>query len=168
MTKEIVAKSVKPAKVKAEATPDQQVASKAVLVKKPAVKKAAEKATTVHQTVDAPKVVVPPKVVEPSAKKAPAAKKAVVEKRAKAVVAAKPEKPAKVKKPKLVRDSFTIPEADYALFDSIKKRLLVAGLESKKSEILRAALANLAKMTDSQLAKTIGLVERIKTGRPKK
>lgn len=184
MTKEVVTQAAKPAKVNAEVAPKKVSTAKVEPVKKPVVRKAVvsktvDKADTAPQTVEAPKVVVQSKGAEaakavdsakkgPSVKKAPAAKKAAVEKKAKTVVAAKPEKPAKVKKPKLVRDSFTIPEADYALFDSIKKRLLVAGLESKKSEILRAALANLAKMTDSQLAKTIGLVERIKTGRPKK
>ena len=73
-----------------------------------------------------------------------------------------------LKKPKLVRDSFTIPETDYVLFESIKQRALSAGVEVKKSEILRAAIMVIAALDDAELIKAIGLVERIKTGRPKK
>ena len=47
-------------------------------------------------------------------------------------------------------------------------QLLNAGVESKKSEILRAALINLAKLEDAQLASAMSQIERIKTGRPKK
>ena len=84
-----------------------------------------------------------------------------------------PPKPAKAKKhapakPKLVRDSFTLPEDDYALFASLKQRALTGGAEVKKSELLRAALAMLARADDAEFLKAVGLVERIKTGRPKK
>ncbi len=72
------------------------------------------------------------------------------------------------KKPTLVRDSFTIPENDYALFETLKRRALAAGIEVKKSELLRAALVTLGKLDDAELVKTIGRVERIKAGRPKK
>ena len=71
-------------------------------------------------------------------------------------------------KPKLVRDSFTLPEADYALFASLKQRALTGGAEVKKSELLRAALAMLARADDAEFLKAVGQVERIKTGRPKK
>lgn len=109
-----------------------------------------------------------------TAKKAVAAKpapKAVAEKAAPA--APKAEKPAKVKKQtpkkvKLIRDSFSIPETDYVLFATLKQRALAAGIDVKKSEVLRAALATLAKLDDAALVAAIGLVERIKTGRPKK
>lgn len=78
------------------------------------------------------------------------------------------EKMVKIKKTKLIRDSFTIPEADYALFLMLRQRALSVGVEVKKGEILRAALLVLAKLDDVELIKAIGLVERIKTGRPKK
>lgn len=108
-----------------------------------------------------------PKTPAKPVKKAPAAAKE------KAAEAPKAEKAAKVKKqvpkkPKLVRDSFTIPETDYALFATLKQRALSAGVEVKKGEILRAAVVALAKLDDVELVKAIGLVERIKTGRPKK
>ena len=46
----------------------------------------------------------------------------------------------KHKKPKLVRDSFSMPEADYAQIGALKERCLKAGVSAKKSEVLRAAL----------------------------
>ena len=72
------------------------------------------------------------------------------------------------KKVKLSRDSFSIPENEYALFSTLKQRALAAGVDVKKSEVLRTALATLAKLDDAALVTAIGLVERIKTGRPKK
>lgn len=77
-------------------------------------------------------------------------------------------KPAKVKKAKLVRDSFTMPDMEYALIASLKRRCLNVGLAAKKSEILRAAVANLAKLSDASLAAAVHRLEVIKTGRPSK
>lgn len=71
-------------------------------------------------------------------------------------------------KPKLVRDSFTLPADDYALFATLKKRALAGKTEVKKSELVRAGLAMLARADDAAFMKAIGLVDRIKTGRPKK
>ena len=84
---------------------------------------------------------------------------------------AKAGKPAKEDKPpkiKMVRDSFTLPENDYAQFAELKKRCLQAGLHVKKSELLRAGLAGLTKLTDAALTKAVKQVEIIKTGRPAK
>ena len=80
---------------------------------------------------------------------------------------ARPRK-AGAKKARLVRDSFTFPENDYALFATLKQRALAAGGEIKKSELVRAGLALLNKLDDDELARVLGKVERIKTGRPKK
>ena len=77
-------------------------------------------------------------------------------------------KPAKVKKPKLVRDSFTMPDGEYALISILKKRCLNAGVAAKKSEILRAAVANLAKLSDASVVAAVRRLEVIKTGRPTK
>jgi hypothetical protein len=77
-------------------------------------------------------------------------------------------KPAKVKKAKLVRDSFTMPEPEYALIATLKKRCLSAGVAAKKSEILRAAIANLAKLSDASVLTAVRRLETIKTGRPAK
>jgi hypothetical protein len=72
----------------------------------------------------------------------------------------------KRKKPKLVRDGFTMPEADYALLAALKKRALGAGHEVKKSELLRAGLRTLAAMSDATFVSAVEGVERIKPGRP--
>lgn len=100
-----------------------------------------------------------------SARAAPAKKAAPV---AKPAAAQKPDKPAKAKKVKLVRDSFTMPETEYALIAMLKKRCLDAGVSAKKSEILRAAVAGLAKMSDASVVSAIRRLEVIKTGRPAK
>jgi len=103
------------------------------------------------------------------AKKAEAVKKAAVAitKVPDTAKIAAPAKPGKLKKPKLVRDSFTMPENEYAIIAALKKRCLVAGVPAKKSEILRAAIASLAKLSDSGLLAAIKRLEVIKTGRPK-
>lgn len=80
--------------------------------------------------------------------------------------AAKPGKPAKARKPKLVRDSYAMPEAEYAKIGELKKRLAAVGAEVKKSELLRGGLAVLAALSDAELAAVMARVERIKTGRP--
>jgi hypothetical protein len=77
------------------------------------------------------------------------------------------KKPA-ARKAKLVRDSFTFPETDYALFATLKQRTLAAGVDIKKSELVRAGLSLLNGLTEDDLVKALGSVERIKTGRPKK
>jgi hypothetical protein len=82
----------------------------------------------------------------------------------------KAAKPAKVKpkKMRLVRDSFTMPEAEHALIAALKKRCLAIGVAARKSEILRAAIAGLADLDDKSVAIAIRRVEIIKTGRPAK
>lgn len=80
----------------------------------------------------------------------------------------KPAKPVKAKKVKLVRDSFTMPETEYAVIALLKKRCLAAGVSAKKSEILRAAVAGLAKLSDASVIAALGRLEVIKTGRPAK
>ena len=82
--------------------------------------------------------------------------------------AAKPaaEKQAKLKKPKLVRDSFTIPKAEYLVLDTLKERALKLSREVKKSELLRAGIKALAALSDTALLAALSAVPTIKTGRP--
>jgi hypothetical protein len=114
-----------------------------------------------------------------AASKTPAAKQAVkstAKKPAAAPLATKPktanaEKSPKADKPKkikMVRDSFTMPENDYAQLAELKKRCLQAGVHVKKSELLRAGLLSLSKLPNAALIKAVGQVERLKTGRPAK
>jgi len=115
----------------------------------------------------------------PAARKPPAAKPAVATKPASKAPAAKPVKPAKPAKPvaapapskppkaKLVRDSFTMPKAEYAVIDALKQRGAKLAKPVKKSELLRAGVKALAAMSDEQFLAAVVAVPAIKTGRPK-
>jgi len=61
-----------------------------------------------------------------------------------------------------------MPEGEYALIALLKKRCLAAGVPAKKSAILRAAVANLAKLNDASVVAAVRRLETIKTGRPAK
>jgi hypothetical protein len=80
----------------------------------------------------------------------------------------KPAKEEKPKKQKLVRDSFTMPQDEYAHIAALKARCLKAGVSAKKSELLRAALVNLAGLSDKALLGAVASLKQIKTGRPAK
>jgi hypothetical protein len=64
----------------------------------------------------------------------------------------KPSKPAKVK---TVRETITMPAADYDLLMQIKKRCQQDGLKIKKGELLCVGLGLLAKLTPASLAKAL-------------
>jgi hypothetical protein len=80
----------------------------------------------------------------------------------------KVNKKAKTDKVKVVRDSFTIPKAEYACIAEMKKRALGLGAEVKKSELIRAGLALLVALPDSAFSKALAQVPTLKTGRPGK
>lgn len=67
-----------------------------------------------------------------------------------------PKAAAKAKKPKLVRDSFTIPKAEYAVLEELKARAARLGRPAKKSEVLRAGVQALAAMADTAFMATVG------------
>jgi hypothetical protein len=79
----------------------------------------------------------------------------------------KVEKVEKPKKPKLVRDSYTIPKAEYQAMEALKQRATALGQPPKKSEILRAGIMALAGLSDAALLAALAAVPAIKTGRPK-
>ena len=79
----------------------------------------------------------------------------------------KKDKP-RVKKQKLVRDSFTMPEAEYAALGEMKKACLRDGVEVKKSELLRVAVSLLRKMDVLQLQQALAELTPVKAGRPSK
>ncbi len=68
----------------------------------------------------------------------------------------------------VVRDSFTMPQAEYALIAALKARTLQGGRHAKKSELLRAGLQLLSQLDDAALSKTLDALPPIKVGRPKK
>ena len=94
--------------------------------------------------------------------------KAGVTESSKIRVPAKPkvEKQLKAKKPKLVRDSFTIPKAEYTVMDDLKQRATKLAFPIKKSELLRAGIKALAAMPDQAFLAALQAVPAIKTGRP--
>ena len=110
------------------------------------------------------------KVIAKAAAKSPSKKPAtaVAVKKSKSDTVTKPKKNGKPKKVKMVRDSYTMPENDYAKLAELKKTCLKAGVHVKKSELLRAGLAALAKLPTATLLKTVERLEKIKTGRPGK
>ena len=119
---------------------------------------AAQKAELAEALVQAQAVVLPPSPTEQpkSAKEGKESK------------AAKPVKVEKPVRPKLVRDSFTMPDNEYAQIAVLKKRLANADAPAKKSELLRAGIALLASMSETDLLAAVDRVPRIKTGRPAK
>jgi hypothetical protein len=122
---------------------------------------------------------------EPSPTKAPAAKPKVktTVKSAKTITVAsktrvtktgaktavKPQKTKapKVKKTKLVRDSFTIPKAEYLALGVLKSRAEKLAHPAKKSELIRAGIMSLTRMSEKSFLEALESVPAIKTGRPK-
>lgn len=110
---------------------------------------------------------------QPKAKAAAPASKKTAPRTAAAkptVVATTPLKissPAKVKQ-KLVRDSFTMPRADFSLINSLKERALTFRRPTKKSELLRAGLHALSTLPDAKLKLVLEGLVPLKAGRPKK
>jgi hypothetical protein len=82
--------------------------------------------------------------------------------------APKHEKKAAKLRPVLVRDSFTMPESDFALIAVLKARAMKGQRGAKKSELLRAGLHILATLDVAALVTALGRLEAVKTGRPKK
>jgi len=105
----------------------------------------------------------PVKATKPVKTVAPAPSKTVPQSVAKS--SKKKDKPEKVK---VVRDSFTIPKAEYAQLAAMKKRAMDLGLEAKKSELIRAGLTLLSGTADAAFRKALGNVPTLKTGRPGK
>jgi len=77
-------------------------------------------------------------------------------------------KHAPTERAKLVRDGFTMPEADYALIAELKHRLHGVHREAKKSELLRAGLQVLSQLDAQALAAALDRLAPVKTGRPPK
>jgi hypothetical protein len=128
--------------------------------------------------------------VEPTEKKAPAVKKRSVAKKTSSVKkvtvkkaakksAKKPSKKTLVKstkatkatktvKTKLIRDSFAIPEKEYAALVAVKKTCLKAGLEIKKTELIRIGIALVNDLTTAKIKTAQAKLTQISAGRPKK
>jgi hypothetical protein len=78
---------------------------------------------------------------------------------------AEPAVPARIE---LVRDSFTMPSDEFALIATLKARALQFQRPTKKSELLRAGLQQLAALNDARLRAALDALRQLPTGRPKK
>lgn len=177
---------------KAAAKPAAKPAAKAAVkpaarpAAKPAAKAAARKPAAKTAVKPAAKAAVKPAAkaaVKPAAKAAvkpaaaparPVARKAAVKKvptsKAQAAIdvpEVTAEEREKTRKAKLVRDSFTMPEQEYAVLGQVKKACLKAGFEIKKSELLRIGVALISQLDMATLQKVLGSLPQLKTGRPK-
>ena len=122
--------------------------------------------STAAKTRPAAKKAAPPakKPAAPAKKPAPSAKPPAPARPAAAPVASKEPKV----KAKLVRDSFTMPQADFALIGALKERAIGFKRPAKKSELLRAGLQALAGLNDTALKAALDALAPLKPGRPKK
>lgn len=123
-----------------------------------------------------------PKTVRASAKAAPAAPlKTAVKSAAKALTSPAPRTTRRIKavpaptpqtvrsqqeRLPLVRDSFTMPEPEYAVLLEVKQACLRAGIDIKKSELLRIAVALLGQIDMASLKRVLANLPQLKTGRP--
>ncbi|UOD33531.1 hypothetical protein INH39_22950 [Massilia violaceinigra] len=122
------------------------------------------------------KVANKPAAVKPDAAKAAPKRSAATPAKASPKQAPKPPATAaegdvgardKARKAKLVRDSFTMPEQEYAVLGQVKKACLKAGFEIKKSELLRIGVALISDLDIATLQKVLSSLPQLKTGRPK-
>lgn len=127
----------------------------------PELAKVAKAATTA-------KTPVPAKAAKPVAKTAPKSAPKPPPKATTKVPAPAPAPKTAKPRAKLVRDSFTMPQADFVLIDALKLRALGFRRPTKKSELLRAGLQALAAMSPAALQAALGQLVPLKTGRPKK
>ena len=143
------------------------VSKPATTVETPAANNAKPAAKKAPKTVAKPKA---PKLPAAVPSEAPAAATPAVRKEepAKTRPEARDEPEAKARKPKLVRDSFTMPDTEYAALGEIKKACLKAGIEAKKSELLRAGVALLKRLDTDSIREVLATLPSLKAGRPKK
>jgi predicted transcriptional regulator len=145
--------------VKKAATPGKAAAAKPAT--KPSVKAAAKpavKATLKTAPKSKPRTAAKPKVKgpgKPAAKPAAKAAPVTVSSTDKSHVA-------------VVRDSFTMTAHEEALLKQCKRDAIALGRETKKSEVLRAAIQHFVKLSAAERNAAYAALDAIKTGRPKK
>ncbi len=138
----------------AKSTPaKKRVAAPAAARKTPAKRPAAAKKAVTKPAVAAKKVAKPAVVTAKSA----AASAALVD-----------PKSSKEKKHKLVRDSITVPKAEYQVLEAMKHRAVQLKVMVKKTELIRAGMKHLSTLPDAVFLAAIAAVPSLKTGRPAK
>ena len=66
-----------------------------------------------------------------------------------------------------MRDTFTIPKYEYITLSDLKLRSARLDRQAKKSEVLRAGIEALSKMSDALFSAALDAIPSLKTGRPK-
>ena len=141
------------AKKRASAAPARKPAAKQPV----AAKKAAPARTAAAKTVVKPQAAAPAAAASVKPAAAPTAAAALAA-----------GKLAKDKKPKMVRDSVTIPKAEYLVLEAMKQRAAQLKVTVKKTELIRAGMKHLAILPDAVFLAAIAAVPSLKTGRPSK
>ncbi len=169
--KPVAKAAVKPAAPKAAVKPAAAKAAPKAAAKPAAAKPAAVKAAPKAAAKPAPKApakAAPKAAPKAAAKPAPKAAPKAAPKTAAAKPAPVDAAKDKTRKEKLVRDSFTMPEQEYAVLGQVKKACLKAGFEIKKSELLRIGVALISQIDLATLQNVLAGLPQLKTGRPKK
>lgn len=96
----------------------------------------------------------------------PPARKAAVKPVARPATKTVERAPVQDTRPVLVRDSFTMPEQEYAVLLEVKQACLRAGIDVKKSELLRIGVALLRQLDVATLQGVLAALPQLKTGRP--
>jgi hypothetical protein len=138
------------------------MSKKAVPARAPAKAAAAKRTAAPAKAVRAKAAPTPAQVAQKAARAIAPAKTA----RAKAAGAAAPVRGDVSARPHLVRDSFTMPEQEYAVLGAVKQACLKAGFEVKKSELLRVGVALLGQLDTKSLRAVLDNLPQLKTGRP--
>jgi hypothetical protein len=75
--------------------------------------------------------------------------------------------PSEQPKPKsVVRENFSLPPSDSELIEVLRRRAAREGVLLNRSELLRASLAALSRLSDAEIAAVGAQVPKIRTGRP--
>jgi hypothetical protein len=69
-----------------------------------------------------------------------------------------------ITKEKVVRANFTILQSDLELINQVKKKCLLLGIETNKSELIRAGIEALSKFPDNKLRETLAKLPKPKVG----
>ena len=91
-------------------------------------------------------------------------KASTIVRKTESTTAKKLEKTPKLKKTKMVRDTFTMPENEYAQLAGLKKKCVQAGVQVKKSELLRAGLLSLLSLSESAVIEAVVKLKKPDSG----
>lgn len=67
---------------------------------------------------------------------------------------------------RVVRDSFSMPEAEYQTVAAVQKRMIKKERVVSKSEVMRAAFAVLNRLNDKELLEIFDSLPKVRPGRP--